>query len=119
MNLRFWAAALLLTGLGAASAAPHHQPAPHESAGTWLGAWGYPATPLAHGRPDPDTTPPNPPPVVPASLLPVTDAAPTHVEVVPTNQTPDLKNVTLRRTKVTAAGANELQAVLPKCMISR
>jgi len=106
MTLRFLAAALVLMGVGAAAAAPHHHAAFRESAGTWLGAWGYPATPLAPGKPDPDTTPPNPPPVVPASLLPVTDAAPAHVEVVPTNQTPELKNVTLRQiVRVSVAGS--------------
>lgn len=113
MKLRYLAAALVLMGMGAAAAAPHHHhaaPVRHrESAETWLGAWGYPATPLQPGKPDPDTTPPNPPPVVPAALLPVTDAAPTKVEVVPTNQTPDLKNVTLRQIVRVSAGGSQLR----------
>jgi lysophospholipase L1-like esterase len=85
----------------------HHAAAPRATSGaeTWLGAWGYPPTPLAPGHADPDTTPPNPPPVVPASLLPVTDAAPVLVPVVPTNQTPALTYVTVRQiVRVSVAG---------------
>jgi lysophospholipase L1-like esterase len=93
-----------LTNLAAAALILASTPA--MAAETWLGAWGYPPTPLAPGKPDPNTAPPNPPPPVPASLLPVTDAAPVSVPVVPGNQIPDLSNVTLRQiVRVSVAGS--------------
>ncbi|HEX3753553.1 MAG TPA: SGNH/GDSL hydrolase family protein [Rhizomicrobium sp.] len=98
---RVGAVLILLLGMAAPAGAAHRTPAE-----TWLGTWGYPATPQPPGRPDPDTSPPNPPPPpVAASLLPVTDAAPTHVAIVPSNQTPDLDNVTVRQiVRVSVAG---------------
>jgi lysophospholipase L1-like esterase len=101
MNIRWLAAALILLSASPGLAAPRR------TGEIWLGAWGWPATPQPPGKPDPDITPPNPPPPpVPASLLPVTDAAPVNVPVVPSNRTPDLENVTVRQiVRVSVAGS--------------
>src|SRR6202012_1860109 len=98
-GMKFHHLALALAfSIGTASAAPHE---------TWLGAWGYPATPAPPGKPDPVI--PSTAPVVPQSLLPITDGAPTAVTIVPTNQTPELSHVTLRQIVRVAAGGGRLR----------
>jgi lysophospholipase L1-like esterase len=70
---------------------------------TWVGAWGFPASPAQPGiAPAMVTQPANfiPPPVEPGQrnpFLPLREGAPGSVAAIPAYQTPDLADVTVRQ----------------------
>jgi len=101
---------ILRTALGAGLAAlvfagPGLAQPPSAQKPVWLSAWGYPPSPSPPGRPDPIVPPPppllngKPYPGMPPELLT------SRVPAVPSFQTPDLSNVTVRElVRVSAAG---------------
>lgn len=101
---------LLVAGLAAlACVGPGMAQHPTPQKLVWLGAWGYPPSPPPPGRPDPIVPPP--PPLLngkPYAGMP-TELLDSPVPAVPSFQTPDLSNVTVRELVRLSAGGKRVR----------
>ena len=101
MNHRIVIVVALLMGFAGSALA--------QSDTNWVGAWGFPASPAQPGAapaaPPANFTPPPLPPGRRNPFLPLTEGAPGVVPAIPSYQTPDLANVTMRQlVRVSVAG---------------